>query len=197
MCLRLRGTRWLLPSRSPVPTTMMIVAVMVAIAVIVSLMATSTRNAIEGLGKMSSCLEVPEVPHRPRGGGWRRSLPGASRQSRRSGEHAGTGQAGGRPVDRSTRLPDATGTPLLWIAVPGWLSQADRGTIRGRAGGICAHRSATIRRRTCAGAPGPFLQVPLLLKLGKQCRSPARGHSGPGAVRHPEFDIFSKRDVSP
>ena len=167
-----------------------------------------------------------EVPRRPRtrGDGWRRSLPGASRQSRRSGEHAGAGRAGGRPVDRSTRLPDATGTPLLWIAVPGWLSQADRGTIRAlrfhtqgplsraarafvskphrlsrlsRAGGICAHRSATIRRRTCAGAPGPFLQVPLLLKLGKQCRSPARGHSGPGAVRHPEFDIFSERDVSP
>ena len=43
MCLR--GTRWLLPSRSPVPTTIMIVADMVAIAVIASLMATSTRNA--------------------------------------------------------------------------------------------------------------------------------------------------------
>ena len=35
MCFR--GTRWLLPSKSPVPTTMMIVAVMVAIAVIASL----------------------------------------------------------------------------------------------------------------------------------------------------------------
>ena len=46
MCLR--GTRWLLPSRSPVPTTMMIVAVMVAIAVIASLMATSISNVIRG-----------------------------------------------------------------------------------------------------------------------------------------------------
>ena len=38
---------------------MMIVAIMVAIAVIASLMATSTRNAIEGLGNMSSCLGSP------------------------------------------------------------------------------------------------------------------------------------------
>ena len=55
MCLR--KSRWLLPSRSPVPTTKMIVAVMVAIAVIASLMATSTRNAIDGLGEMSTCLD--------------------------------------------------------------------------------------------------------------------------------------------
>ena len=53
-----KGTRWLLPSRSPVPTTIMIVADMVAIAVIASLMATSTRNA-------TPAAEDGQSGHRP------------------------------------------------------------------------------------------------------------------------------------
>ena len=87
MCLK--GTRWLLPSRSPVPTTMMIVAVMVAIAVIASLMATSISNVIEGLRKMSSCLAIEGT-----NGATARVSPSTPRINPRGL----SGQDGGRPV---------------------------------------------------------------------------------------------------
>ncbi len=67
---------------------MMIVAVMVAIAVIASLMATSIGNAIEGLGKMSSCESIlkSEIPsRRGRGVLCSHALPGV-RELRRGGE---------------------------------------------------------------------------------------------------------------